>query len=175
MGRGNTLNEHEKGIILRLSESGKTMRDIASRPKCSKNVVSNFLRALAAYGKRKAPGRPTKLSPTDKRRLLRAASNSTKGSNTIRKELNVSVAARNIRRTLHKDHNFQFKKMIAAPMMLPRHLVARKRFASDKLTWSLPNLYSVIWSDEKKFNLDGPDGFAFYWNDLRKEKLMFFS
>lgn len=46
-------------------------------------------------------------------------------------------------------------------------------WATDRLTWNEQKWNSVVWSDEKKFNLDGPDELAYKWHDLRQQKEWF--
>ncbi|CAF5017842.1 unnamed protein product, partial [Rotaria socialis] len=59
-----------------------------------------------------------------------------------------------------------------SPALTTAHKDLRLSWSKDHMTWN-NEWHKVVWSDEKKFNLDGPDGFSYYWHDLRKEEDIF--
>ena len=76
MGRGKCLTEAEKLKIKTYEESGKSIPKIAQEIGRSRNVVYNFLKNEVSYGKNMKGRTKSVLSATDKRAILRLASNS---------------------------------------------------------------------------------------------------
>ena len=79
---------------------------------------------------------------------------------------------RRIQQVLRDAPHLKHKKMLTGPCLTPKHKEERVKWAKDYSHWRT-RWRRVIFSDEKKFNLDGPDGFAHYWHDLRKKPLYF--
>jgi hypothetical protein len=59
--------------------------------------------------------------------------------------------------------------MIKKPLLNAKHRESPLIFAKEVMSWS-EKWRKVIFTDEKKFNFDGPDGFSYYFHDLRKEE-----
>ena len=89
-------------------------------------------------------------------------------SNEVVKHLSLPVSGRRVRQILHDEKGLRYKKNPKAPRLKPHHKVARLNFAEKYRFWSQEWKY-VAFSDEKKFNLDGPDGISRSWQEKGRE------
>lgn len=173
MGSGKKLNESEKVKISTLKDyRNMSNRQIAKEVSRSEKVVRNFLKNRQIYGKTPVSGRPPVVTVAEKRKLLRVASNNSASAREIRDESGVTVSVRRVQQILHDSSHLKHKKMKKKPMLSKDNIEQRLKFAISHMSWT-QEWRKIIFSDEKKFNLDGPDGWACYWHDLRKEPRYF--
>lgn len=59
------------------------------------------------------------------------------------------------------------KKVKCEPILSQYHQTERLAFANNHVNWTEEHWKRVVFQDERKFNLDGPDGFSYYFHDLR--------
>uniref|UniRef100_T1GXS1 Tc1-like transposase DDE domain-containing protein n=1 Tax=Megaselia scalaris TaxID=36166 RepID=T1GXS1_MEGSC len=98
-----------------------------------------------------APPLPT-LPPTNFNYLKSIQQITTKGSASSTSSSSSSVAQ---------------KKIKTEPILTQLHKDERLTFAQMYKPWSEEDWRKVMFHDERKFNLDGPDGFTSYFHDMR--------
>jgi hypothetical protein len=69
----------------------------------------------------------------------------------------VPVSKSMVHRRLQVSKLLADRKMLRSPKLTTRHKDARVQWARNHMNWT-DEWLSVLVSDEKKFNLDGPDG-----------------
>jgi transposase len=136
MPRGTELSDFEKGQIRAFKDLGLKNRAIAKRLARSPTVVDNFIKKNDGYGKKKRSGRRPKLSDRDKRSIVRAASNSTKGVRRIRDEFKPNVSKNTVWRAIKSSPHLARQKLKANPKLKPEHEVKRMNFAKQHVTWT---------------------------------------
>ena len=83
MAKGTKLSEMRKARI----QLRKSQRGISKILRRSKTVICNYLKSPNKYGTRKPTGRPEKLSPQFKRRIVRKVKKKTSSTSKILKSL----------------------------------------------------------------------------------------
>ena len=169
MSTGVRLTKKEQGKIDALRKEGYSYRDIGKKIKRSHNVVANYLKQGQKYGLIGKRGRKTKLKPVTIKKIIHEASVNLRSSSQIKAELQLGESARTIRRVLSRCPSLVYKKFKSKPVLTDNHKRARFEFAQESIKirrdWS-----KIIWSDEKKFNLNGPDGIRYYWPDTNNPR-----
>lgn len=164
MPRGKHLSEVEKAKIEAYHDQGLSNRNIAEKIFRSRTVINNYINLGENYGAIERPGRKTAITTRVKQAIKRLAVKENLFADEIRKEMKLGIGQRRVQQILKKELNLKFDKRYAKPELKPGDKLARLRFAEKYRFWR-EEWKTVIFSDEKKFNLDGPDGSQKYWRD----------
>uniref|UniRef100_A0A8R1IQ60 Integrase-type domain-containing protein n=1 Tax=Caenorhabditis japonica TaxID=281687 RepID=A0A8R1IQ60_CAEJA len=155
MGRGQLLTVAEKASIIAFKTAGWTNRAIARHLNRSHDSINCFVLNPNPNRQKKKNGPAPKLNSRARRSVTRVVLNSMKSCNNFNQELNLGVSKAVMR---------------PAPRLTNVHKARRLDFAQRNMS---TNWEKIIFSDEKKFNLNGPDGYKSYWHDLRRDPAVF--
>ena len=171
MPRGKKLSK-KQGQILALKKTGLSNREIGQQIGRSREPINNFLKNAEKYNTVHAGGRPKVLSPREERLVLREVKKNRKTLlKQIKSKTNVSASVLTIKRLFQKRNNSR-KKVKSQPKLSNDHKGRRLQFARDHQTWD-EEWSNALFSDEKKWNLDVPDGYQYYWSDSSTPKMVF--
>lgn len=166
MPRGKELSREEQAKIDAFHESGVSCRQIAIKMNRSPTVIANYVKQPQKYGIKKRSGRRSTITERQKRKIIRLAGVEHFTASEIKGNMHLQVTNRRIRQILHGSNHLQYEFRSPVVQLTRKHKEARLRFAHKYMLWD-EEWDNVIFSDEKKFSLDGPDGSQKYWHDTR--------
>lgn len=172
MGRAKELTVDERETIVRLKAEGMSNRAVAKRLGRSEAAVRYFLKAPELTKRKKRTGRPRKIDSRTARHIFRLATLKDMSAPEIAKSLSSRPSKSTVLRALRNNKFVVFAKRKPAPALKTSHKKNRCIFAGKHEEWRT-RWQRVVFTDEKKFNLDGPDGFRSYWRDLRHSPKIF--
>lgn len=169
MPKGKLLSEQERAVIMAHHSHQESPTEIARLIGRHVTTIRRFLQApqMSKPARTHKPNR--KLSDRDVRYIRQVAVRAKKTASEIKKDLNLHISERRIQQILKETPYLVYKQCKPAPFLKKEHRSLRVKWARAKLEDLNQNWKTVIFTDEKKFNLSGPDGLNYYWHDLRRD------
>lgn len=167
--KGVRLTGEEKGQIDLLHKQRYSNRKIAKSIGKSHSVVNYYLSETKLRKEKKKPGVKSSLDDRTIRHIQREASETGASTTSIKRKLGLTSSKSTLYRVIIMSPYLKSRAYKKKPSLSAVHRAARLAWAHARMHW-VNEWKNIIWSDEKKFNSDGPDGYKHYWHDLRKDE-----
>ena len=167
MTRGKLIPIKGKCQIRERKEAGATIDEIVNEFHISKRSVQ---RACSRGNKKpKKPGRPRLLTSSEIRRIVtKTRQTPVKSAIQIADAAGICASSRTVQREL-KRKNFKKTRVRKTPKLSPSAVAKRLAFAKHHLENPELQWTKVMFTDEKKWNLSGNDGYVSIWKEQNKE------
>ena len=153
---------------------GLKVSEICQKTGRSRAAVYKVLSETYTLNSKKRSGRPRKTTERLDRKVMRFVSSQKLSLREVSQRVDGVVSKDTVHRRIKESKNIVYRHMRRIPLLKKEHKEQRLAWAKDHMHWK-DEWMQVIFSDEKKFNLDGPDGWNSYWHDLRREPRTLFS
>jgi transposase len=161
------ISQDIRNDIITLINNGHSIRQVAKQLGIHYSTVSRVRRDNSCNVKKSRGGRPSKLTATDKRRVVRMITSgevdtATQAKQQLCNAIDTNISTKTVVRELKKAGMKATTKQ-KKPLLLSRHIRQRLEFAKKYQHWTLDDWKRVIWSDETKINRLGCDGRIWIW------------
>jgi transposase len=163
------LTDSQRRQIDTLHKDGLSNRAIAKKVHKASSVVDYYIKYTKNRTVKKKPGRKPIVTNRLTRTVLREASLTGASTTSIKRKLGLSLSKSTVFRIIRDCPHLKCAKRKKKPPISEDNKARRLVWARDRMHWT-EQWKKIIWTDEKKFNSDGPDGYGYYWHDIRKEE-----
>lgn len=154
----------EVARLVGMSHAGLSIHQISAQTGYCRSTVSRLLKRhndTGSYSRRPGSGSTRVTTAREDRHLVNSAQRShTVTATRLRQEhLNASgrlISTQTVRNRLH-EAGLYARRQCRQVFLLPRHRRARLEWATEHLNWGSNEWRRVLFSDESRFTIDGPD------------------
>ena len=140
------LSRKERAKLREMKRNGGKVGELSVHFDVSESTVARVVRERGGFEKK--IGRPTKMSPPDRRALIRQIrENPFKPTRELASSLSVGVCTATVRREL-KRNAFRNVRIAKIARLTPAALEKRIEFTRSHVTWSKETWDHVIFSDK---------------------------
>jgi hypothetical protein len=143
-----------------------SIREIAGIVKRCPSVVHKVMKHAKKFGPSNKRGSKKKLDERVQRRIVKCVSTQGMSAAAVHGKLQLGCTVRTVQRVIENVQWLSYTKISAKPALKPNHIAARIKWTGEMALKS-DQWDRVVFSDEKKWNLDGPDGMRYQWVDSR--------